>query len=199
MRTQARLLVTTALALGLAACANFSSTLSADARPDGDHAYLYARLTLTGEAGQGFCHLRAGLTIEQLDGSGSYNMEFDPDVSVVAIPVKPGTYRLRSLLFARCDSYVAGERLIPPSELLAKSFTVKAGTAYYVADMVVQAGMSSNAAGTDAQGAGPVGQSEMTWQLVSATDNYSQTTRDFNLRYPRLAMLPTAGSIRPRP
>jgi hypothetical protein len=46
---------------------------------------------------------------------------------------------------------------------------------------------------------GPIGQTEMTWQLTSAKDDRFRTTRDFHARYPKLAQLPTALSITATP
>jgi hypothetical protein len=182
----------TVTALALAGCANFTSSLGPNAKPDPRLGYLYARLTLTGEGGQGFCHLRAGLTLQQVDGSGSYNMEFDPEADVVAIPVKPGTYRVHSLIYTSCDSEVLGERVIPASE--TRPFKVDAGTVCYIVDLVVQAGMDPNAVGIGKGGEAPVGETEMTWQVTSIKDNRLQTTQDFHARYPDLAGLPPSGA-----
>lgn len=128
-----------AAVLAAAACADFSPALTQSATPNGAMGYLYGRFSLAGNASAGLCALRVGISVQQLDGDASYTAEFTAQDAPFALEVKPGRYRLRSIVFATCDGRRTGEKPMPEG-VLTTAFDVDPGKAYYIADMVEREG-----------------------------------------------------------
>lgn len=160
----------------LVGCSTYTPVLAPNARIDAEAGYVYGRFTLEKPDPTGLFgfRLRAGLVIEEENGSNRYSIQFEPEGVPSVIAVKPGIYVLKKLTFATGDYIPSGEKNFQEGPLTSP-FTVDPGKAYYIADFVVATGGSSLGSSVT-----------YWWKLKSVTDNYISTTTDVKKMLPQL-------------
>jgi hypothetical protein len=147
-----------------------------ESKPVANAAYLYGRFRLVHDS-QGLGRLRMGLIVEGESNAQNYTIEFIPDGTPSMIAVKPGTYRMKKVLFAYWDYARHGEKQIPEDKL-TKAFKAEPGKAYYLGDFTGKTVTR-------------VGYSTVTnaWALKEIDDKFKQTTADTRKKYPGLNQL----------
>jgi len=165
----------------LAACANYTPSITSSEKPSGDEAYLYGRFYIESKslklALDGYQTM--GFVIKCANGD-AYTLRFSnaDDSALQVIKIKPSTCSLAEFVYSNADGQVRSRK--PAPQRLMHDTTFDAGKAYYLGDFY--AATTTTVSGTMIY---------RNWNVKTIKNDYANTSNALKATYPNLAAMPT--------
>lgn len=123
----------------LGSCVSYAPQLDTNINPARENGFVFGVMKLITDEYHSY-YLEAGLTLENIETTKKYTIEFSKTTDVVAIELTPGTYKLDRVVYAVANE-LKGTTVLT-DDRFTKPFEILAGKVHYLGNIYAEAGSS---------------------------------------------------------